>query len=362
MSPLENTKIDKDDAIKASKKKTSVPTPNKDDDRDTGEDINMDIGEEDGFDDNHDDEDDYDDEFTRQFSEEKTFSKKMDSEDAIYLDQWRERKKYKTEDSSTVEGVLDLATSKVVYQLINKQWIKGLGGIISTGKESNVYFAYSNNLEATQNIKNLAMKIYRTSTLDFKKIKSYILGDRRFQRKVGKKSHQIIGQWAQKEFSNLQRAREAGVSVPQPLTVRRNVLLMEFIGYEFDINTMPQAAPILQKLQKDPIFLEHANTLYESIVNDLNLLWNKASIVHGDLSEYNILGLVVNNIIKYYIIDISQGLLTSHPAAQTLLLRDIQNINNFFGNLLTEVDLKDDNSIFEKITGLKASEAIIVEI
>ena len=46
MSPLENTKIDKDDAIKASKKKTSVPTPNKDDDRDTGEDINTDIGEE----------------------------------------------------------------------------------------------------------------------------------------------------------------------------------------------------------------------------------------------------------------------------------------------------------------------------
>ena len=357
MSRSEKPKTNKDLVIKPFDNKSNISSPNEKPPLKNTEDNISDNMEEDVFEDIE-----YDDEFTRQFSEEKMFGRKMDSEDAIYLDQWRERKKFKTEDNSTVEGVLDLATSKVIYQLINKGWIQGLGGIISTGKESSVYFAISNNLQLTQGITNIAIKIYRTSTLDFKKIKSYIQGDRRFQRKVGKKSHQIIGQWAKKEFSNLQRAKDAGVNVPQPLIVHRNVLLMEFIGYEFETNTIPQAALTLQKLQKDPIFLKYAGMVYKSILNDLNLLWNKATIVHGDLSEYNILGLITNNTIKYYIIDISQGLLTSHPAAQTLLLRDIGNINNFFGNLLIEVDLKDDNTIFEQITGLKVSEAVIVEI
>ena len=87
------------------------------------------------------------------------------------IDRWRKRKKRKTEDSSTVEGVLDLATSKTISKFISQGYITGLGGVISTGKEANVYHAYSGS-EIPNDIPEIAVKVYRTRTLDFKKIRN----------------------------------------------------------------------------------------------------------------------------------------------------------------------------------------------
>ena len=54
----------------------------------------------------------------------------------------------------------------------------------------------------------------------------------------------------------------------------------------------------------------------------MDVCYNQANLVHGDLSRYNIL-------MSYnhpYIIDLSQATLTSHPLSRTLLERDINNI------------------------------------
>ena len=54
----------------------------------------------------------------------------------------------------------------------------------------------------------------------------------------------------------------------------------------------------------------------------MDVSYNQAQLVHGDLSRYNILYSYGHP----YIIDVSQATLTSHPASMQLLDRDIENI------------------------------------
>lgn len=260
----------------------------------------------------------------------------------IREEKWRKRRKRKTEDSSTVEGVLDLPTAKKVLKLINQGYIKGLGGVISTGKEANVYYASSGSKEKEIGLSELAIKIYRTRTLDWRKIRNYIAGDIRFQKKTGRKSHQIIEIWALKEYKNLSRAYENGIRVPRPVVVKRNVLVMEFIGKD----GIP--APLLRLVPNilDPVFL------YKDLVKQIDLLWNKALLVHGDLSPYNIL---FNND-KTIIIDIGQGVLRNHHLAKPFLYRDIQNMVLYF-ETLDNVDCASTEDLYEQITGEKPNPA-----
>jgi len=58
-----------------------------------------------------------------------------------------------------------------------------------------------------------------------------------------------------------------------------------------------------------------------------------AGLVHGDLSEYNIM--IWEE--KPVICDISQAVLLDHPLSDQLLRRDIVNINNYFSELGVEV-------------------------
>ncbi|MHA2365354.1 MAG: serine protein kinase RIO [Candidatus Hodarchaeales archaeon] len=262
---------------------------------------------------------------------------KIQREHTKRVERWRKKKKRKTEDSSTVEGVLDLTTSKEVSKLISQGYIKGLGGVVSTGKEANVYHAYANLLKLTEKLPELAVKIYRTRTLDFKKIRTYIDGDIRFQKKSGRKSHQIIQIWALKEFKNLSRAYENKIIVPRPLVVRRNVLMMEFIGDN------GIAAPILQKVD----FIKSPKKLYTELIDQIDKLWNKANLVHGDLSPYNIL--YSNE--KPVIIDIGQGVVRDHHLAEPLMYRDLINMVDYFASIDIECPFPDE--LYEEITGNK---------
>ncbi|MFW9927869.1 MAG: serine protein kinase RIO [Candidatus Thorarchaeota archaeon] len=295
--------------------------------------------------------------FTSSVKDKDRFLREMTRDDSSKLDQWRKRVKDKEKDKSTIEGVLDLPTSKVILKIINKGYFTSLGGIISTGKEANVYYAKTKDLSLTYEIKHLALKIYRTRTLDFKKIHFYIDGDRRFQQKAGRKSHQIIEKWAMKEYKNLLRAYEAGLPVPRPVLVKRNVLLMEFIddglGTQISSNS---AANTLQSLQNNKSFLSHAKEIYDQILNCVKILWQKAGIVHGDLSEFNILGKIparISESFHFYIIDISQAVLISHGSAKILLLRDLTNVNNFFNLIETSNDIKIEPAsiIYQRIVG-----------
>ncbi|MEM2537663.1 MAG: RIO1 family regulatory kinase/ATPase, partial [Candidatus Bathyarchaeia archaeon] len=78
----------------------------------------------------------------------------------------------------------------------------------------------------------------------------------------------------------------------------------------------------------------------------LKRLYQKAELVHGDLSEYNIMiwrGRPV-------LFDMSQAVPLSHPMADFLLNRDIANINKFFGRLGVEV--LSPNEFYRVVTGI----------
>ena len=69
-----------------------------------------------------------------------------------------------------------------------------------------------------------------------------------------------------------------------------------------------------------------------------------AGIVHGDLSEYNIL-----SVDEYPVfIDFSQGISMNSPNAMELLERDVRNIAKYFSKLGANVDEK---KMLGKITG-----------
>ena len=121
--------------------------------------------------------------------------------------------------------VFDKITLETLYKLAKQGYLNILNGAISTGKEANVFKGIDDNGNY------VAVKIYRVTTSDFKKMQDYIQGDPRFKVKTSNK-RQVINTWVNKEFRNLKRAYEYGIRVPKPIIAKNNILIMEFIGDE----------------------------------------------------------------------------------------------------------------------------------
>jgi RIO kinase 1 len=220
--------------------------------------------------------------------------------------------------------VFDKKTLETLYTLANHGYIHILYGAISTGKEANVF----KGLDENGNF--VAVKIYRITTSDFKKMQNYIQGDPRFKVRTTNK-RQIVYAWVNKEFRNLKRAREHGVKVPRPIVAKNNILVMEFIG-DKDGNPAP--------LMKDAN-ISNPNKVLEKLVNYVKILYNDAKLVHGDLSNFNIL---INDD-EPVIIDISQGVVVDHPFSLELLNRDILNLTIAFKKLginISENEIKSE--------------------
>jgi RIO kinase 1 len=217
---------------------------------------------------------------------------------------------------ATVEEVFDQSTRMVIYNFFNKGVLDEIHGVVSAGKEARVY--WGKNKEG----KELAVKIYLTSSAEFLKgMHKYIEGDKRFKN-VKHDTRSLIFTWAQKEFRNLQQAARAKVNVPKPIEVEKNVLVMEFIGKN------GVSAP---SLRGQPV--NNPEKVYAQLLVDLERLYRKAELVHGDLSEYNIMMWKG----KPVIFDMSQAVPTSHPMAGFLLRRDLANLNRFFSRLGVKV-------------------------
>jgi RIO kinase 1 len=217
---------------------------------------------------------------------------------------------------ATVEEVFDQATRMVIYQLLNSGILYEVHGVVNAGKEARVY--WGKNKEG----KELAVKIYLTTSAEFKKgMLKYIEGDYRFKG-VKRDTRSLIFTWAQKEFRNLEQASRAKVRVPNPIAVKNNVLVMEFIGKD-GVN----AASLKEQAPSDP------EKVYEVLLTYVERLYKKADLVHGDLSEYNIMMWKG----KPVIFDVAQAVPTSHSMAEFFLRRDLTNVNRFFSRLGVKV-------------------------
>ena len=81
------------------------------------------------------------------------------------------------------------------------------------------------------------------------------------------------------------------------------------------------------------VILEMVFQLGTTGVSKFKKMW-KAKLVHGDLSEYNIL----NNKEKFIVIDLSHGIPSSAPASRELFERDIKNVVKYFNKRGLDVE------------------------
>ena len=131
--------------------------------------------------------------------------------------------------------------------------------------------------------------------------------------------------WQHAEVDALFLLADAGVRVPKPYNFHDGVLLMELVT-DSDGN----AAPRLENLVLTPALAREYHT---GLVRQVVLMLC-AGIVHGDLSEYNVLVDADGPVI----IDLPQAInAASNSHAQSMLVRDVNNLTTYFAQFAPEL-------------------------
>nr|WP_048874728.1 serine protein kinase RIO [Thermococcus litoralis] len=229
-----------------------------------------------------------------------------------------ERREKDSELYKVFSEVFDRTTVNTLSYFHRKGNIEKLLGVISTGKEANVF----RGIDVDGN--PIAVKIYRTYTTEFRRIWEYLAADPRIGY-LPKDIRKLVFVWTRREFKNLQRAMKYAVRAPEPIAFSNNVLIMEFIGDEYP-------APRLKDVEKE-LTKKEFEELYNFAMDSIEKLWKRGDMVHGDLSEYNIL--IWD---KPVIIDWSQATVKRNRMALSLLYRDLRNVINYFAKKGVAVD------------------------
>ena len=131
--------------------------------------------------------------------------------------------------------------------------------------------------------------------------------------------------WQSAEVDALYRLAAAGVRVPRPFNFHEGVLLMELV-----VDAHGDAAPRLNDVEFTAAqALHHHASLIREVVRMLC-----AGVIHGDLSEYNILLGAEGPVI----IDLPQAVdAAGNNHAFAMLERDVGNLRNFFGRYAPEI-------------------------
>ena len=203
-------------------------------------------------------------------------------------------------DRRVFDAVFDRLTLMSLYKLMKSGIIDTLDFPIARGKEAHVF-------HGTGESGPVAVKIFHTSNAVFKNLVQYIEGDPRFGG-LKRRHRDLVDIWVRKEFRNLSRLEKWGLAVPKPLGVHKNVLVMEYLG------TSNAPSPRLRDVQVvDPA------AVYEELLEFLAVTWQKANMVHGDFSPYNIMW----HGDRPVVIDVGQAVVQSHPKSQEFLVRDV---------------------------------------
>jgi len=217
--------------------------------------------------------------------------------------------------------VFDRQTFKNLEALEKAGYLKEPLVVVSEGKEAVVFRAESS-------LGYVAVKIYKVMNISYRKQYEYLLADPRFQRfprtRIG-----TIYTWVKKEFSNLTRLYKSMVNVPMPIAFRGNVLVMEWIG---DETPAPQLKDVYTILDQE---------FFKKILNEYMRFVKKAKLVHGDLSEYNIL--VYRKI--PYIIDVSQAI-PFEESTISWLERDLKNLVRMSKKFGVSIDVNELKELF----------------
>ncbi|KAL3087751.1 hypothetical protein niasHT_029515 [Heterodera trifolii] len=181
---------------------------------------------------------------------------------------------------------------------------------------------------------HFAVKVYRATLAGFRNRAEYVKDDFRF-----KNPRRVMKIWAEKEFLNLKRLKNANIMCPTPIKLRKHVLLMSMVG-----ETYP--APKLKELEwVDDAMRQDA---FEQVRRMVVTMYKQCQLVHGDLSEFNLL----YHLDTVYVIDLAQAMDISHPSSLRFLHRDITNVLNFFGRIGCD-PLPTPHAFFHEVTDIE---------
>ena len=244
------------------------------------------------------------------------------------------------QEKATATMALDPKSRLILFRMVDNNILDRLNGVISTGKEAVILHAEGGATEDVIVPKECAIKVFKTTLNEFKTRDKYIAEDYRFRNRFSKLNpRKIIHMWAEKEFHNLTRMREAGLNCPEVVLLKKHILVMSFLG---------QGGKPAPKIREAALTAEEVDQAYTQIVSMMQQLYHQCHLVHADLSEYNILW----HESQCWFIDVSQAVEPSHPHALEFLYRDCNNICHFFQRLGAK-DVMQPMDLFSSITGHK---------
>jgi RIO kinase 1 len=251
------------------------------------------------------------------------------------------------DDRATSEQVLDPRTRLILFKLLSRGFLELVDGCLSTGKEANVYYAKAGSSKLNEadgsHVAEYAIKIYKTSILVFKDRDKYVSGEHRWRKGYCKSNpRKMVKVWAEKEMRNYRRIFQSGIPCPTPILLKSHVLVMEFIGKD------GWPSPRLKDTNLSQNRLREA---YVQCVLIMRHLYQRCKLVHGDLSEYNLLW--HNN--QVYVIDVSQSVESDHPSALDFLRKDASTVNDFFRKV-GRLNVMTTRQLFEFITSQLADD------
>ncbi|WP_208510307.1 PA4780 family RIO1-like protein kinase [Variovorax paradoxus] len=211
--------------------------------------------------------------------------------------------------------------------LVDEGLIDSVSRQLMSGKEAMVYVVHSGDESRCAKVYKEADKRAFRQAVDYtenRKIRNSrerraIAKGTRFGRRMTE-SH-----WQSAEVDALHRLADAGVRVPEPFGFWEGVLLMELVT-----DAEGAAAPRLNDVEFTP---EDARRHHATLVREVMRMLC-AGIVHGDLSEFNVLLGAGGPVI----IDLPQAVdAAGNNHAQRMLLRDLANLREFFGRFAPEL-------------------------
>ncbi len=142
--------------------------------------------------------------------------------------------------------------------------------------------------------------------------------------RYGRKMQEEV--WQNAEVDALYKLAAAGVKVPKPYICFEGVLLMDLVT-DVDGNAAPRLNDV--ELSRDLALQYHAQLLQQVV------LMLCAGVIHGDLSEFNILVDADGPVI----IDLPQAIdAASNTEAAKMLDRDVTNLALYFGQFAPELN------------------------
>lgn len=188
-----------------------------------------------------------------------------------------------------------------INAFVKAEVLEAFGKPLGVGKEADVYDALNPKSE------RIAVKFHRLGRISF----------RQTMRKRGYTTEHAGWLFqsrlaAEKEFQALKLVFQHGVAVPEPISQNRHVLVMGMI----------EGAELAEYKE-----IAKPKKVLKEILRNIRKAYLKASVVHADLSGYNV---ILKPDMHILIIDWPQYVTKEHPNAKQLLTRDVENILRFF--------------------------------